>query len=139
MPQNQSELIRGLYDAFARADVPFVMGHFLPDLVWNEAENSIYADRNPYVGPQAVLEGVFFRLATEWTDYRVIAEEITGFGDLVLAQGRYRGTNKVTGCAIDAQFAHVWTLAGGNVARFQQYTDTAQFRAAMTAPQSVGA
>ena len=115
------------------------MGHFLPDLVWNEAENSIYADRNPYVGPQAVLEGVFFRLATEWTDYRVTAEEITGFGDLVLAQGRYRGTNKATGCAIDAQFAHVWTLAGGKVARFQQYTDTAQFRAAMTAPRTVGA
>jgi ketosteroid isomerase-like protein len=47
MPQNQSELIREHYDAFARADVPFVMGNFLPDLVWNEAENFTYADRNP--------------------------------------------------------------------------------------------
>ena len=107
MPQNQSEMIRELYDAFARADVAFVMGHFLPDVVWNEAENFIYADRNPYVGPQAVLEGVFFRLGSEWAGFSVTAEEITGFGDTVLAQGRYRGTNNATGCPLDAQFAHV--------------------------------
>jgi hypothetical protein len=35
-----------------------------PSIEWNEAENFIYADRNPYVGPQAVLEGVFTRLGS---------------------------------------------------------------------------
>jgi ketosteroid isomerase-like protein len=86
-----------------------------------------------------VLEGVFFRLATEWTDFSVPAGEITGLGDTALAPGRYRGTSEATGCHVDAQFAHVWTLSAGKVARFQQYTDTSQFRAAITAPRSAGA
>ena len=60
--QDQSDVIRGMYEAFARGDVAGVMGKLSPDLVWNEAENSVYADGNPYVGPQAVLDGVFMRL-----------------------------------------------------------------------------
>jgi hypothetical protein len=128
MPQDGSTAIQALYDAFAHGDVPFVMSRFSPELVWNEAENSTYADRNPYVGPQAVLEGVFARLATEWDGYTVTAEEIVGAGDTVIACGRYRGTFKASGVAVNAQFVHVWRLRDGLVVGFQQYTDTAQFR-----------
>jgi predicted enzyme related to lactoylglutathione lyase len=32
--------------------------------------------------------------------------------------------------AIDAQFVHAWTLDGGKVTSFQQYTDTAQWQQA---------
>ena len=35
------------------------------------------------------------------------------------------------GAAIDAQFAHFWWLRDGKATRFQQYTDTAQARAAV--------
>jgi uncharacterized protein len=129
--QDQSDAIRGLYDAFARGDVPAVLGMFSPDLVWNEAENSLYADRNPYVGPQAVLEGVFMRIGMEWNGYSVGAEEIIGSGETVIAQGRYRGTYKATGAVVNAQFLHVWKLRDGLVVSFQQYTDTAQFRDAV--------
>jgi ketosteroid isomerase-like protein len=131
MALDQSETIRSMYDAFARGDVPVVMGMFSPALVWNEAENFVYADRNPYVGPQAVLEGVFLRLATEWDGFHVAPEEIIGSGDTVIARGRYRGMYKATGVRVDAQFVHVWKLAEGQVAHFQQYTDTAQFRDAV--------
>jgi ketosteroid isomerase-like protein len=40
--------------------------------------------------------------------------------------GRYRATNRETGKALDAPFAHVWDLRGGKVVRFDQYADTAQ-------------
>src|SRR5437763_15402532 len=106
MSLDQSEAIRSMYDAFARGDVPSVMGKLSPDLVWNEAENFLYADRNPYVGPQAVLEGVFLRLATEWDGFTVAPEEIIGSGATVIARGRYRGTYKATGVRVDAQFVH---------------------------------
>lgn len=36
--------------------------------VWNEAENFPYADGNPYVGSQAIVEGVFGRIVADW-DY----------------------------------------------------------------------
>jgi ketosteroid isomerase-like protein len=42
----------------------------------------------------------------------------------VLATGRYLGTCKATGRAQHTQMAHVWTVRGGRVVRFQQYADT---------------
>jgi hypothetical protein len=66
MSQANVDLIQSLYAAFARADGPAVLASMDPAIVWNEAENFPYADRNPYVGHAAVAEGIFFRLATEW-------------------------------------------------------------------------
>jgi ketosteroid isomerase-like protein len=130
MPQSVTELVESLYEAFGKGDVPYVLGTFAPELVWNEAENFLYADRNPYVGPQAVLEGVFLRLATEWDGFGVSVAEIVASGDTAVALGRYRGMYKASGAAVDAQFVHVWRVADGKIVRFQQYTDTAQFREA---------
>lgn len=126
MPTNR-ELVQSLYDAFARGDAATVLGAFDPGIVWMEAENIPYADRNPYVGPQQVAEGVFGRLMTEWIGFTVHPETIVADGDTVVALGRYRGAFKRTGRALDSQFAHVWTVRDGRVVRFQQYADTAQF------------
>ena len=52
MAQDNLETIRGLYAAFARGDFPTVLGALDAQVEWIEAENFIYADRNPYVGPQ---------------------------------------------------------------------------------------
>jgi ketosteroid isomerase-like protein len=136
--QRASEVVKELYEAFARGDVAHVLGQFAPDVVWNEAESFPYADRNPYVGPQAVLEGVFLRLGTEWDGFSVHLEQIVGSDDTAVGLGRYRGTHKATGVAVDAQFAHVWSVSGGKITRFQQYTDTAQFRDATTRSHSAG-
>lgn len=126
MSQGNGALIRSLYEAFARGDVPTVLGTMDPGIVWNEAENFPYADRNPYVGPDAVLQGVFMRLATEWDGFCVNVEDVHDAGDTVVATGRYGGAFKKTGTRIHLQFAHVWTLRDGKIVRFQQYTDTLQ-------------
>lgn len=39
-------------------DIPAVLSDMHPAIVWNEAENFPYADGNPYISPQTVLEGV---------------------------------------------------------------------------------
>lgn len=49
--EKSSEIVKGLYDAFAKADVPTVFAAFDPGKEWREAEGFLYADRNPYVGP----------------------------------------------------------------------------------------
>jgi uncharacterized protein len=119
-------LMRGLYEAFAKGDVPTVLGAMAPDIEWWEAEGFIYADTNPYQGPQGVLNGVFLRLATEWDGFAVHPEAFHDAGGTVIVTGRYSGTYKGTGNKLDAQFAHVWTIRDGKVASFQQYTDTLQ-------------
>ena len=51
MSQENVQLIRGVYEAFGRGDIPAVLAQMDQSIEWNEAENFIYADRNPYVGP----------------------------------------------------------------------------------------
>ena len=125
------ELVRSLYDAFARGDAETVLGTLDPDVVWMEAESNPYADRNPYRGPQEVGEGLFSRLMSEWEDFRVDPRSLVAEGNDVVAFGRYTGTWRETGRSLDAQFVHRWTVEDGRIVRFQQYTDTAQFRSVM--------
>jgi uncharacterized protein len=124
--QRGVDLMKSLYEAFARGEVPVVLGAMDPGILWNEAEGFPYADKNPYVGPNAVLEGVFMRLGAEWDGFSVVPEEFHDAGDVVVVTGRYGGAYKKTGRRIHAQFAHVWRLRDGKVVKFQQYTDTLQ-------------
>jgi ketosteroid isomerase-like protein len=134
MAQVNVELVRRLYDPFGRGDVQAVLDRLDEGVEWNEAENFPYADRNPYVGPQAVLEGAFARLGEEWEVFEVVPEGLLDAGDRVVALGRYNATHKATGRGVRAQFVHVWGVRGGRVRSLQQYTDTKQFADAI-APQ----
>ena len=127
-------VIKAMYDGFTGGDVPGVLGRMSPSIVWNEAENFPYADRNPYHGPDAVLHGVFARLLGEWDGFAVQIDELVDGGDTIVAFGRYVGANKQTGKSMHAQCAHVWRLKDGKAVQFQQYADTLQVaRAAGTA------
>ena len=126
MPFSNRACIESLYTSLARGDAPAAFAKMDPEIVWYEAENFPYSDRNPYVGPAAVAEGVFQRLATEWDGFQAIPDEFLDAGDTIVVMGRYRATYKATEIALDAQFVHVWRLRDGKVTGFQQYTDTAQ-------------
>ena len=117
------EIIKGLYDAFAKGDVPVVLGAMSPGIVWDEAEGFMYGGR--YHGPQGVLEGVFARLGSEWEGFTVVPEKVVDGGDgEVVVFGRYSGRYLATGKSTDVPFAHAWTVRDGKVIAFVQYTDT---------------
>ena len=134
MPDGNQQIIENIYAAFSRGDAGAVLGAFNPGIVWLEAENVPYADRNPYVGPAAVAEGVFGRLMTEWEGFTVGPGKYVTQDETVVVVGRYRGKYVATGRALDSQFVHVWTVRDGKVIAFQQFTDTAQFAAVCGAP-----
>ena len=124
MSEANVAVVRGLYDAFARGDIPAVLGAMSPDIVWNEAENFPYADGNPYRGPDAVLAGVFARLGGEWDGFAARPEDYLDAGDTVVVLGRYGGTYKATGRRLDAWMAHVWRIEDGRAVAFRQLVDT---------------
>jgi len=123
------ETIRGLYAAFAKGDIPAVLGAMDPQVEWMEAEGFPYA--GTYVGPDAVLQGVFMRLGTEWDGYQAAADEVLDVGDTVVGLGHYSGRYKATGKEFRAPFAHVFRLRDGKIVKFQQYTDTAVVQATL--------
>jgi ketosteroid isomerase-like protein len=94
---------------------------------WNEAEGNPLADRNPYVGAQAIGEGVFGRLLAALDTFAAVPTDFIDGGDTVVVLGRYGGTMKAGGATLDAQFCHVYRFRDGKVVAFQQYTDSAQW------------
>jgi ketosteroid isomerase-like protein len=124
-------LIKGIYAAFGSGDVPTVIEAMSPGIVWNEAENFPYADGNPYVGAEAILGGVIARIASEWDGFDVKPEQFLDAGDAVIMIGRYAGTWRGTGRAMNPQVAHIWTISGGKVTGYQQLVDTLAVARAM--------
>jgi outer membrane protein assembly factor BamB len=124
--------VRGLYDAFAAGDVPRFLSHLDPAVRWSEAEGFPYAKGNPYIGPDAIVAGVFQPLLSDWLDFRVEVVELVGGPEVVTMFGRYKATHARTKKALDVQCAHTWWLRGDKVVRFQQMVDTAAVAAAST-------
>lgn len=127
---SNGDVVKAVYEAFGRGDVAAVLGAFDPQIRWMEAENFLYAGGNPYIGPAAVAGGVFQPIVTDVEGFTLKVGNLIDGGDTIVVEGRYQGTMKVTGTPVDAQFAHVWQLAGGKIVRFQQYTDTRQWASA---------
>ena len=128
MSQENVKVVKGMYEAFGKGDIQTVLAALDPQVEWWEAENFIYAEGNPYVGPEAVLTGVFARIGAEWEGFAVTPKEVLDAGDTTIGHGYYSGTYRKTGKQARAQFAHFFTFRDGKIVKFQQYTDTAQFR-----------
>jgi len=116
------DTVKAIYQAFAEADIPSVLGLLSPDIAWTEAEGFPYA--GTYHGPNSVLMDVLMRLGTEWDGFAAVPEEFIDGGETVVALGKYSGTYKATGKSFQADFAHVWKLQDGKAIRFVQYIDT---------------
>jgi len=121
------DVVRGLYAAFERGDATGIMAQLNEELDWNEAENFMLSDGNPYRTPDAVAQGVFGRLATELRDYEATPTELFDAGDVVVAIGRSKGIVVASGKAFDAQYAHIWRVRDGKIVGFQQILDTLAF------------
>lgn len=124
--EQNTQVIDKLYNAFSTGDMPTVLGLMHPEITWNEAESNSLADGNPYIGPDAILEGVFARLGAKHESFGVQDVKIHGMSDnMVLATLRYDGKVKATGKSYNAQAAHLWTLDDeAKIIAFQQYVDT---------------
>jgi len=122
-------LVRSAYDLFARGDIPAVLELIDPEVEWIEAEGGPFA--GTYRGPQAVLEGVFGRIGSEWENFVVQPETVVAQGDTVIAVGTYRGTYRATSKPMEARFAHVWEMSDGRLRRLEQIADSAMLNAAM--------
>jgi ketosteroid isomerase-like protein len=78
------------------------------------------------------LNGLFARLGTEWDGFSAKPHQIVDGGEPAVALGRYGGAYKATGVKVNTQFVRVFQFKDGKISEFQQYTDTAQFKDAVT-------
>ncbi len=119
------DMVRHFYDALGRGDVPAVLALLDAQVEWTEAERFPYYG-GTWHGPQAVLDNLLVPLSRDWDGFSATAHEFIGEGDRVVSLGTYSGTFKKTGRSVSAAFAHVWTVRGGKLAKFDMHTDTAK-------------
>ena len=126
MGEQGLELVKGTYEAFARGDVPAVLGAMAADVEWHEAAGMPYG--GVYHGGDAVAENVFGPITQDVVDFAVTPEEFIASGDDVAAMVRYTGTGKATGKKLDLPAVHVWNMREGKLQHFRQFIDTVKFR-----------
>lgn len=125
MSEQNVQAMRGLYDAFNSGDLDRFEQGVSRDILWNEAENSLYSAGNPYRSFAAIRDGVFAPTARDFDSFRVDLEQLLDAGDHVIGTGRYRGRHKTTGKELSAQFCHVLHVdRDGKLDRVQEYADT---------------
>ena len=125
MGEQSVDVVRGVYEAFGRGDVPAVLGAMADDIEWHEAEGMPYG--GVYHGGEAVAQNVFGPITQDVVDFAVTAEEFIASGDAVAAVVRYTGTGKATGKQLNLPVVHVWDVRNGKLAQFRQFIDTAKF------------
>lgn len=120
-----TNIVRKLYGDFAEGNIDAIDAVMDENLIWMEAENYPYADKNPYKGFKSLLDGLFSRVRGEWEYFHTANLEFHEMtNNKVLVTGRYNAKYKKNGAVMDLQMAHLWTLKNGKVISFQQYADT---------------
>ena len=120
-PTNK-EIVQGTYQAFATGDVPKVLTLMDDKIEWTEAES--FPLHGTYLGPQAVVEGVFLRLGEIGDEFTVTPTRFLAEDDTVVALGTCSWKHRSTDEPAVVQTAHVWTFRDGNIISMQQHVNT---------------
>lgn len=126
------DVVRNTYEAVGRGDIPALLDLLTDDVGWTLQGPSVI----PFAGTRHGREGVaeFFSLVGDTLEFkRFEPREFVGQGDTVVVVGYEHNLIKPTGRTFEQEWAHVYTLKDGRIARFLALEDTAAYVAAFDA------
>lgn len=121
-PESNRELVDRFYEAVGDQDVDSLRDLFVADIEWIHP-----ALGGTFHGADSVIEDVLKPFWADW-DLSVDVDRYVVEGDTVVVLAEYHGTYRPTGNRFSEPVAHVWDVTGGNIARFQQFVDTASLQ-----------
>jgi steroid delta-isomerase-like uncharacterized protein len=119
-------LVRSMYAAFGRGDIAAIVAACSPDIDWEVVGA---AEDFPLFGARhgsAGVEGFFRQLPEVHRFTEFSPENFAAGGDTVVALGHYSFAFNHNGRKVATEWAHAFTLRDGKVAKFREYTDSAQ-------------
>jgi hypothetical protein len=125
MAESTMELVRSVYEGFARRDLPGTLAMLADDIEWHEADGLPWGGLQR--GPAAVAERVFGPALELVPDLEVTPEQVFESGGTVSVVQRYTGTAS-TGRTLDLLGVGVWDVSGSRIVRYRQFVDTVRFR-----------
>lgn len=119
-------LVKSLYAAFGKGDIPTIIAALAPDVHWEAVGRpSDMPTLGARKGSAAVQE--FFNLVgSSYTFSEFSPKEFHAAGDRVFVLGHYAFTAKKTGKSAASDWIHIFTIVGGKVTTFREFLDTAR-------------
>jgi uncharacterized protein len=135
MSRENVEFVRGLVagagamdkQALIAALPEFIAEAADPDIEWVEDPGRL--DGQVFRGHQGVRES-FERWLEQFDEFGYEAEEFIDCGDSVLVIGRERARGVASGANVDVRHHALWTIRAGKIARYQEFYDEQDARAA---------
>ena len=118
------QFVEQAYANFKAGDIPTLLQSMSEDISWQlpEVEDVPFAGKRQ--GRGAV--GEFFSTLASLQDARSFEPaEFIAQGDKVVVLGHYAWQVKANGRTYESDFAHVFTVRGGQIVAFHEYTDSA--------------
>src|SRR5574338_318871 len=126
MTQENVQLVEKFYFLFGKKDKQFL--ELCDDSIeWVTMKNM--PNGGTYIGKKAIFEEYFPKMLANFEEFHASTDEFIEAEDKVLVLGTYHIISKSK--KFDAPFAHVYTIKDNKIAKFQQYTDTAEIRNAL--------
>ncbi len=127
--QENSAVVRGLYESFKAGDIDAMLGVMAEDIEWQLPEIAGAPFSGKRRGHASIRE--FFASVAEMQDVDEIElDTVIAQGDTVVVLGHYTWRVKATGRSFTSDFAHAFTMPDGKIGRFQEFLDTAAAAAA---------
>ena len=124
MGEHEKErVVQEMYAAFGRGDIPGVLDQLAEDIEWRIAGPS----ELPYAGLHRGRDEVakFFETFGQASEFEMFeAQEYFSWGDKVVVLGHERQRVKTTGRVVETEWAMVFTMRSGKIARFHNFVDT---------------
>jgi uncharacterized protein len=120
------DVVREAYEAVGRGDIPVLLDLLTDDVEWTLQGPSVI----PFAGTRRGREGVveFFSLLGETVEFQQFEpREFVAQGDTVVVLGFESNLIKPTGRTFEQEWAHVYTLRDGKVAKHRALEDTAAY------------
>ena len=126
MSEENVELLKGAYEAFARGDVEAVLERLDPDVDWRPAIAPILGVDAVH-GIEAVRDFLTRELFEGFDQFRAEPLAFEDLGDdAVLVTARYVGRGESSGIELDQTFATLYRLRDGKAVSMRDYLTRAE-------------
>ncbi len=123
-PQENTKLVQKAYQLFKERNIPALLDMCSDTVEWVFPEIKGVAVTGTRRGRNGVAD-FYAKLAETQELLSFEPKEFVAQGDKVVALGHYSFRVKATGKQFESDWAEVFTIKNGKIARFQEYDNTA--------------
>ena len=118
MSQENVEVVRAAFEAFAQGDAAVALAAYSEDTEWDDTR--LRPEGRVHRGRDELIEVVRIWVGT-WTDYSINLVRVVDAGDHVVATWEEHGTGKASGIEMNTSVGALVDVHGGQITRTVVY------------------